>query len=321
MWKHVFGLSTFHFYPRPLRGGRPAQRRRMERARKFLSTPSARRATGPDHPAHAGAGHFYPRPLRGGRRHGLKRSESYQLISIHALCEEGDPNSRIRWTIWTIFLSTPSARRATVFKMIDTTKAVISIHALCEEGDPARNLSAPRPRISIHALCEEGDVAIPATSSFKSTFLSTPSARRATVQRDLIFCRVCISIHALREEGDLPGLKDLFWPFTFLSTPSARRATCRRSLSGCRPRHFYPRPPRGGRPPARSRCPGTKHISIHALREEGDLSSRHCGTWQCHFYPRPPRGGRLGPWFPQTGDRLFLSTPSARRATAYQRIV
>ena len=37
---------------------------------------------------------------------------------------------------------------------------------------------------------------------------------------------------------------------------------------------------------------------------------------QRYFYPRPPRGGRLGPWLPQTGDRLFLSTPSARRATS-----
>ena len=57
--------------------------------------------------------------------------------------------------------------------------------------------------------------------------------------------------------------------------------------------NFYPRPPRGGRQrrfhPAASRAA----ISIHALREEGDFV----------FTPmlNPPE--------------LFLSTPSARRAT------
>ena len=37
---------------------------------------------------------------------------------------------------------------------------------------------------------------------------------------------------------------------------------------------------------------GTQHISIHALREEGDVTafSGFCKT--LNFYPRPPRGGR-----------------------------
>ena len=33
-------------------------------------------------------------------------------------------------------------------------------------------------------------------------FLSTPSARRATVKRQHFFALLVISIHALREEGD-----------------------------------------------------------------------------------------------------------------------
>ena len=33
-------------------------------------------------------------------------------------------------------------------------------------------------------------------------------------------------------------------------------------------------------------------ISIHALREEGDLDSQYFGVAQRNFYPRPPRGGR-----------------------------
>ena len=57
---------------------------------------------------------------------------------------------------------------------------------------------------------------------------------------------------------------------TFLSTPSARRATYFLLYSIIGTRHFYPRPPRGGRP----NHPGTQYepeyISIHALREEGD---------------------------------------------------
>ena len=103
--------------------------------------------------------------------------------------------------------------------------------------------------------------------------------------------------------------------FLFLSTPSARRATQRflipffsadnfypRPPRGGRRRtsrmqksqtNFYPRPPRGGRPRPQGRRPADQPISIHALREEGDLS---------------------------LADEIaaayeFLSTPSARRAT------
>ena len=106
--------STY-FYPRPLRGGRqlyPGQPRQPDR---FLSTPSARRATR--------AGHI---------------AAHFGNISIHALCEEGD------WVAWTSdiddykFLSTPSARRATVTLRASSSQSSISIHALCEEGDCCR---------------------------------------------------------------------------------------------------------------------------------------------------------------------------------------
>ena len=33
-------------------------------------------------------------------------------------------------------------------------------------------------------------------------------------------------------------------------------------------------------------------ISIHALREEGDFSCVQNRLWKQNFYPRPPRGGR-----------------------------
>ena len=57
-------------------------------------------------------------------------------------------------------------------------------------------------------------------------------------------------------------------------------------------------------------------ISIHALREEGDDTATTLSRWTCHFYPRPPRGGRHDGEEIIAIDKLFLSTPSARRATS-----
>ena len=101
-------------------------------------------------------------------------------------------------------------------------------------------------------------------------FLSTPSARRATRLAVFVQRRLKISIHALREEGDpRPRLATaLFW-------------------------NFYPRPPRGGRPRRLCGLGWRGSISIHALREEGDFKPlRRCARAADDFYPRPPRGGR-----------------------------
>ena len=57
--------------------------------------------------------------------------------------------------------------------------------------------------ISIHALREEGDVRGVGFRRRTSIFLSTPSARRATLAVVLLKQLGQISIHALREEGDL----------------------------------------------------------------------------------------------------------------------
>ena len=57
-------------------------------------------------------------------------------------------------------------------------------------------------------------------------------------------------------------------------------------------------------------------ISIHALREEGDASASSTSTAPPNFYPRPPRGGRLLLDDPPDFQSIFLSTPSARRATS-----
>ena len=101
---------------------------------------------------------------------------------------------------------------------------------------------------------------------------------------------------------------------------------------------FYPRPPRGGRRPLRRVPVPAVLISIHALREEGDVFLQRTGASFEDFYPRPPRGGRPKQmqaymdkydFYPRPprggrqnqkgkpgGNGGFLSTPSARRATA-----
>ena len=56
-----------------------------------------------------------------------------------------------------IFLSTPSARRATKDSLCMANLVYISIHALREEGDPGSRHPDHPASISIHALREEGD--------------------------------------------------------------------------------------------------------------------------------------------------------------------
>ena len=80
------------------------------------------------------------------------------------------------------FLSTPSARRATVPAAASCECFIISIHALREEGDlflPV--LPVTDFPISIHALREEGDQTANTHKFHAIIFLSTPSARRATL--------------------------------------------------------------------------------------------------------------------------------------------
>ena len=89
--------------------------------------------------------------------------------------------------------------------------------------------AGPPREISIHALREEGDDVLPVWCRLWGLFLSTPSARRATVAREALISSAMISIHALREEGDMQQGFCATQNTIFLSTPSARRAT-----TGCR---------------------------------------------------------------------------------------
>ena len=124
--------------------------------------------------------------------------------------------------------------------------------------------------ISIHALRKEGDKYPPGRCIEDRQFLSTPSARRATVPAGTVHRGQTISIHALRKEGDFrrDGVFLSYWQF--LSTPSARRATADSIPVPAHQYHFYPRPPQGGRLLLIASTGIRRGISIHALRKEGD---------------------------------------------------
>ena len=78
-------------------------------------------------------------------------------------------------TVDGVFLSTPSARRATL-AIIDAYEdyCSISIHALREEGDDEAGEGAKGFGISIHALREEGDLQCLVTWSSHRYFYPRP---------------------------------------------------------------------------------------------------------------------------------------------------
>ena len=169
-----------------------------------------------------------------------------------------------------IFLSTPSARRAT---------------CSCSWGR--------RPRaISIHALREEGDMASVALIVRHMGFLSTPSARRATVGFKSPPSHQSHFYPRPPRGGRLAGKVIRHIPANFYPRPP-RGGRPTRAHTRTRPADFYPRPPRGGRPAWYSWKKHSSTISIHALREEGDQNPFARLSRSRYFYPRPPRGGRL----------------------------
>ena len=192
-----------YFYPRPPRGGRPIQ---YPRSRSPCCN-------------------FYPRPPRGGRPGEKQAPKSASFISIHALREEGDLLLSPGQVDSALFLSTPSARRAT----------------------PPKYRTGCRIQISIHALREEGDSDSLCSRIASKIFLSTPSARRAT-PASVALCG-CADFYPRPPRGGRPAAASdsnspppNFYPRpprggrprfsasfclydAFLSTPSARRAT------------------------------------------------------------------------------------------------
>ena len=123
-----------------------------------------------------------------------------------------------------------------------------------------------------------------------------------------------ISIHALREEGDSIAFAPLAWQSYFYPRPPrGGRLACVTTLLNCG--DFYPRPPRGGRHIFRQSLAYLIPISIHALREEGDPTGQH-GCFPVLLFLSTPSARRAtnGSGSIDVGG-IFLSTPSARRAT------
>ena len=227
--------------------GDQRRRGRSRGVRRFLPTPSARRATLYSRVRQGLHRDFYPRPPRGGRP-GFFPAKTPQKE----------------------FLPTPSARRATEPRAPTAGRMKISTHALREEGDsrcggrtPMRFYFYPRPP-------RGGRPAIYVQQVAANQFLPTPSARRATT-----FCPTDTDSDKNfyprpPRGGRRSGVGYWYSPSLFLPTPSARRATimvldCSAEWSisthalreeGDRLRQFW----------RRLRW----SISTHALREEGD---------------------------------------------------
>ena len=152
-----------HFYPRPLRRGRPPPYSTSNASVSiFLSTPSSQRATAALYFWWDADQNFYPRPLRRGRLGDINISNYMCIISIHALFAEGDPSWKLPPLYLYIFLSTPSSQRAT------QARAAL-------EGDREIFLSTPSS--------QRATARIP-TRSRRLRFLSTPSSQRATAGAD-----------------------------------------------------------------------------------------------------------------------------------------
>ena len=172
----------------------------------------------------------------------------------------------------TIFLSTPSARRATVGE-VPFTYLVLEF------------LSTPSARRATGAI-HGGE-------TFQWNFYPRPprGGRRNAVNSVINFFK--ISIHALREEGDpadcrRPTPSIYFYPRPprggrllgpaapgrtkkFLSTPSARRATKKRGESSSIDKFLSTPSARRATGQGTVDIAQATPISIHALREEGDV--------------------------------------------------
>ena len=196
-----------NFYPRPPRGGRQVWSAGPAPFRLFLSTPSARRATGAGRGQGPACVDFYPRPPRGGRLRICFVDNFDHVISIHALREEGDAVQSWKAASAKYFYPRPPRGGRLVLPGGRRGCRAISIHALREEGDPSDGRCQPAPGYFYPRPPRGGRQSVVVDWYYKREFLSTPSARRAT-------CRINNPRCSKR----------------FLSTPSARRATSARVM-------------------------------------------------------------------------------------------
>ena len=236
---------------------------------------------------------FYPRPPRGGR-HG---NATYTAISLE-------------------FLSTSPAWGTTyVFHNATSIHVDISIHVprVGDDGQrngavlPSRRFLSTSPAwgttpasfpvthgvdISIHVPRVGDDNSAFSPFGDLSEFLSTSPAWGTTRRRSLPTQPARISIHVPRVGDDTSMCYSFLPDIQFLSTSPAW-GTTHLCCIYCRLwNHFYPRPPRGGRPATMGNVSSYCTISIHVPRVGDDAGVGQVLNKESHFYPRPPRGGR-----------------------------
>ena len=240
---------------------------------KFLSTPSARRATKTFVLNSVHGPVFLSTPSARRATAWKAGDDEKQAISIHALREEGDRATHVLWWMSWKFLSTPSARRATTSALLCL---LLSLRFLSTPS--ARRATRYNNRMPRRA----GDF-----------YPRPPRGGRPVHPQQPLWARE-ISIHALREEGDgLNAFRITAASYFYPRPPRGGRRSTLVRFPLIR-WHFYPRPPRGGRLDVYGILADYTGISIHALREEGDCTVARSYSADNHFYPRPPRGGRPG---------------------------
>ena len=204
---------------------------------KFLSTPSARRATGEERSQVEQLKFLSTPSARRATSTPRVRSDAAD-ISIHALREEGDSRTSPAPPTPSNFYPRPPRGGRHAHSLI--LPSLSDFYPRPPRGGRLSQMFLqcrlrnfyPRPPRGGRPTGRKA-------RNINKLFLSTPSAS--------LLGHFCISIHALREEGDRHG-------------PAAHRGGA----------DFYPRPPRGGRLPAVDDALHIPVISIHALREEGD---------------------------------------------------
>ncbi len=194
--------ASFYFYPRPPRGGRRSFSRRtlgffrisihalreegdvaadaeLYVAEKFLSTPSARRATRRSEQSRHVSAYFYPRPPRGGRR--LVLLISAGRIYFYPRPPRGGRRLVLLISAGRIYFYPRPPRGGRPHDVMFVCQCnFISIHALREEGDAGREGRRGRPGNFYPRPPRGGRPQGICMAPFLTGFLSTPSARRAT---------------------------------------------------------------------------------------------------------------------------------------------
>ena len=237
---------------------------------------------------------FYPRPPRGGRLGAAAQIGEGKVDFYPRPPRGGRPGGGVLRVGINEFLSTPSARRAT-WRALARPTPTGYFYPRPPRGGRQRACRSLLKKSNFYPRPPRGGRRPQPPDRRRSggDFYPRPPRGGRPLRADNVADGEDISIHALREEGDQDG------------QAKANRAAA---------------------------------ISIHALREEGDGGVGEAGSTRADFYPRPPRGGRqswvvrccapLADFYPrpprggrqrsnkQTEERtIFLSTPSARRAT------